>query len=189
MRITGGKFARQTLQAPKGDNTRPATDRTREALFNILSHGRYGDVLDGARVLDLFAGSGSYGFESLSRGAQFCLFVELAAGARGAIRENIDHLGLFGHSRIHRRSATSLGQRPASFADPFDLVFLDPPYGTELGAQALAGLRGTGWLSEDALVLYECGAKESPKTPGFELLDERIWGAAKVLFLRALDIA
>lgn len=184
MRITGGKFARQQLHAPKGDNTRPATDRTREALFNILSHGRHGDVLTNARVLDLFAGSGSYGFEALSRGAKFCLFVETAAGARGAIRENIDQLGLFGQCRIHRRSATSLGQRPSSFSDPFDLVFLDPPYAKGLGTQALAGLTGTGWLSEEALILYECGKKETPETPGFTLLEERVWGATKMLFLR-----
>lgn len=184
MRITGGKFARQKLYAPKGDQTRPATDRTREALFNILQHGDHAGILDDARVLDLFAGSGAYGFEALSRGSQFCLFVDISASARGAIRENIDQLGLFGQCRIHRRTATLLGQRPASFADPFNLVFLDPPYAKGLGTQALAGLIGAGWLTPDALLLYECGKAETPEAPGYELLDVRNWSAAKMLFLR-----
>ena len=107
MRIVGGALGGRPLVAPKGRETRPTTDRTRERLFNILTH-RADLSLEGARILDLFAGSGALGFEAISRGGAFCLFVDIAAGARGAIRENQMALGLAGRTRLHRRSATAL---------------------------------------------------------------------------------
>ncbi|MEL7488782.1 MAG: 16S rRNA (guanine(966)-N(2))-methyltransferase RsmD, partial [Pseudomonadota bacterium] len=139
MRIVGGQFSGRKLAAPKGLTSRPTTDRTREALFNILSH-RDDLELDGARVIDLFAGSGALGFEALSRGAAWCLFVETDAAARGAIRDNIEALGLYGATRLHRRSATALGIKPASVGPPFELAFLDPPYRKDLAPKALATL-------------------------------------------------
>jgi len=186
MRIVGGKFKGRAISAPPGRETRPTSDRAREAVFNILEHAAWSPGLEGRRVLDLFAGAGALGLEALSRGAAFALFVETDAGARGAIRDNIEALGLFGATRIHRRDATDLGVKPAGVGEPFDLVFLDPPYGRGLGEKALARLREGGWIGDDALIVFECGADEGPKTPGFALLDQRQYGAAKVLFLKGV---
>jgi 16S rRNA (guanine966-N2)-methyltransferase len=136
-------------------------------------------------VLDLFAGSGALGLEALSRGAAFCLFVETDEAARGAIRENVEALGLFGATRVHRRDATDLGPRPASAGPPFDLAFLDPPYRQGLGEKALARLAEGGWLTNGALAVLERAADEAEvEVPGFEALDARAWGAARVSFLR-----
>ena len=141
MRIVAGVHKGRPLAAPKGRATRPTADRTREAVFNKLAHAPWSPGVEGARVLDLFAGSGALGFEAMSRGAAFCLFVETDPGARGAIRDNVEALGLYGTTRLHRRDATSLGRKPAALGAPFDLVFLDPPYGQGLGARALASAR------------------------------------------------
>lgn len=184
MRIVGGQFKGRAIAAPAGRDTRPTGDRAREAVFNILAHAPWSAGVEGRRVLDLFAGSGALGLEAMSRGAVFALFVETDAAARGTIRDNIEALGLFGTTRIHRRDATDLGVKPAGVGEPFDLVFLDPPYGKGLGERALSRLREGGWISAEALIVFECGAEETPATPGFEVLDTRDYGAAKVLFLR-----
>ncbi len=184
MRIVGGIHKGRTIAAPAGRDTRPTGDRAREAVFNVLAHAEWSPRLEGRRVLDLFAGSGALGLEAMSRGASFALFVETEAAARGAIRDNIETLGLFGTTRIHRRDATDLGPKPAGLGDPFDLVFLDPPYHKGLGERALAGLRSGGWITNDAIAVFECAADEAPATPGFTMLDEHTYGAAKLLFLR-----
>ncbi len=185
MRIVGGKYRGRAIAAPAGRDTRPTSDRAREALFNILAHAPWSPGLEGKRVLDLFAGSGALGFEALSRGASFALFVETDAAARGALRENIEALGLFGETRIHRRDATDLGQKPAGLGDPFDLVFMDPPYRKGLGEAALAQLVPGGWIGAEALIVLECAADESPEIARYVTMDEREYGAAKVLFLKA----
>ena len=169
----------------QGLATRPTSARAREAIFNILEHADWSPGLEGRRVLDLFAGAGAFGLESLSRGASFALFVETDAPARGAIRDSIEALGLFGVTRIHRRDATDLGVKPAGLGERFDLVFLDPPYAKGLGERALAGLANGGWITPHALMVFECGANETPVLTGFATLEQRNYGAAKVLFLRA----
>jgi 16S rRNA (guanine966-N2)-methyltransferase len=184
MRIVGGRFKGRNIAAPPGRDTRPTGERAREAVFNILDHAPWTPGIEGRRVLDLFAGSGALGLEAMSRGAAFALFVETDAAARGAIRDNIEALGLFGATRIHRRDATDLGAKPAGLGEPFDLVFLDPPYGKGLGEQALSRLGPGGWITSDALIVLECAVDETPAAPGFETLDTRTYGAAKVLFLR-----
>ena len=185
MRITSGQFRGKPILAPRGRATRPTSDRARQAVFNILEHAPWSPSLQGARVLDLFAGSGALGLEAVSRGAAFCLFVETDEAARGAIRDNVEALGLFGAARIHRRDATDLGPRPASAGAPFDLAFLDPPYAAGLGEHALTALADGGWLNPDALCVLERGAGEPPFTvANFELLDRRVYGAAEVGFLR-----
>lgn len=189
MRIVGGQFKGRAIAAPTGRDTRPTGDRARESVFNMLAHAAWSPGVEGRRVLDLFAGSGALGLEAMSRGAAFALFVETAAAARGAIRDNIEALGLFGTTRIHRRDATDLGVKPAGLGEPFDLVFLDPPYGKGLGERALARLTEGGWITADALIVLEVGSDETPQTPSFETLDERTYGAAKVLFLRPLHAA
>lgn len=185
MRIISGAHRGRAITAPKGSGTRPTADRTRQALFNVLEHAAFAPELSGARVIDLFAGSGALGLEALSRGAAFCLFVETDAAARGAIRDNVEALGLFGATRIHRRDATDLGVKPGADGPAFDLAFLDPPYGKGLGEAALAELARGGWLADGALAVLEKGVGEAaPTVEGFEVLDARDWGAARVHFLR-----
>lgn len=184
MRIVAGKFKGRPIAAPKGMATRPTSERAREALFNILAHADWAPGLEGARVIDLFAGSGALGLEAMSRGAEFCLFVETDPAARGAIRGNIELLGLFGNTRLHRRSATDLGDKPAGLSRPFDLAFLDPPYGKELAPKALDMLARGGWLAEGALAIVETGAEETLEAAGWELIDTRDMGAAKMWFLK-----
>jgi 16S rRNA (guanine966-N2)-methyltransferase len=185
MRIVSGDFRGKTLVAPQGQATRPTSDRARQAVFNILEHAPWSNGVRGLRVIDLFAGSGALGFEALSRGAAFCLFVETDEAARGAIRENVDRMGLFGKTRVHRRDATQLGVRPGADGPAFDLAFLDPPYAKGLGETALAKLAEGGWLADGATIVFERGVSEAAFTvPGFELLDERDYGAAKVFFLQ-----
>jgi len=187
MRIVSGQFRGRALAAPPGANTRPTSDRARQAIFNILEHAAWAPPLSGARIIDLFAGSGALGFEALSRGASFCLFVETDAEARGAIRDNVETFGLFGATRIHRRDATDLGVKPAGDGAPFDIVFLDPPYGKGLGERALAELAKGGWLSPGALAVLERGSDEpDPVIEGYEMIDSRDYGAAQVFFLRLI---
>ena len=183
MRIIGGTHRGRNLQAPAGLATRPTAERTREAIFNVLAHASWAPPIEGARVMDLFAGSGALGFEAISRGATFALFVETDASARGAIRTNVEALGLFGVTRIHRRDATDLGRKPAGVGGPFNLVFADPPYRKGLLEASLPRLKEGDWVDSEALIVAECAADEHPTLPGFLLEDARSYGAAKVLFL------
>lgn len=184
MRIIAGQHKGRSLAAPKGMTTRPTSDRTRESVFNILAHAPWAPEMEGARVIDLFAGSGGLGLEAMSRGAAFCLFVETDPGARGAIRDNIEALGLFGNTRLHRRSATDLGEKPAGVGSPFNLAFLDPPYHKGLVQPALDGLVSGAWLSENAIAVVETGADEMLMFPGWEVVDMRDFGAARIQFLK-----
>jgi len=182
MRVVGGALRGRTLAAPKSQGIRPTIDRLREALFNILVHA-YGDPVGGARVLDLFAGTGAFGIEALSRGAAFALFVDDGAEARALLRENIATLGLGGVSRIFRRDATKLG--PAHPIEPFSLVFLDPPYGQGLAEKALASARAGGWLTADALIVVEEAAKADFTAPeGFVALERRRYDDTEFNFLK-----
>lgn len=184
MRIISGTFSGRAISAPAGRATRPTSERAREAVFNILAHAAWAPGLEGCRVLDLFAGSGAFGFEALSRGARFALFVETDAAARGAIRNNIEALGVFGNTRIHRRSATDLGKRPAGLDAPFDLVFVDPPYHQGLGVAAISRLASGDWITPGAIIVLECASDETPEISRFVTLEAREYGAAKVLFLK-----
>jgi 16S rRNA (guanine966-N2)-methyltransferase len=185
VRIVSGRFRGKALASPPGEGTRPTSDRARQAVFNILEHAEWSPGVQDRRVIDLFAGSGALGFEALSRGASFCLFVETDEAARGAVRDNVEALGLFGVTRVHRRDATDLGVRPASAGPAFDLAFLDPPYRKGLGEAALAKLGAGGWLQPGALVVFERASDEpDPELPGYEQLDARDYGAARVLFLK-----
>jgi 16S rRNA (guanine966-N2)-methyltransferase len=186
VRIVAGSLKGRSIVTPEGQGTRPTSDRARQAVFNLLEHAAWAEPLDGMRVMDLYAGSGALGFEAISRGAAFALFVETDEEARGAIRENADAYGVMGRSRVHRRSAIDLGSRPGSDGEAFDLAFLDPPYRKGLGEQTLARLLEGGWLKPGALVVFERGSDEPEiDTPGYQRLDARNYGAARVLFLRA----
>ena len=147
----------------------------REAVFNILAHGIADFELEGAKVLDLFAGTGALGLEALSRGAAFCLFVEEDADARALIRRNVEALGLTGVTKIFRRDATDLG--PAGRNGGFTLAFLDPPYGQGLAERALASAAAGGWLAPGAVAVIEERKGTAVALPaGFAALDARSWG-------------
>jgi 16S rRNA (guanine966-N2)-methyltransferase len=153
MRIVAGRFRGRAIASPKDEVVRPTSDRVRESLFNVLEHGIDGFSLSGARVLDLFAGTGALGLEALSRGAAFCLFVDEGVAARALIRTNIELFQLTGATRIFRRDATDMG--PAGTVAPFALAFLDPPYGKGLGERALTSLGDGGWLLPAAVAVLE----------------------------------
>lgn len=186
MRIVAGSLKGRIITTPEGQGTRPTSDRARQAVFNVLEHAAWAEPLDGMRVMDLYAGSGALGFEAISRGAAFALFVETDEEARGAIRENADAFHVMGRTRVHRRSAIDLGARPRSDGEAFDLAFLDPPYRKGLGELTLQRLLEGQWLQPGAIVVFERGSDEPDiDTPGYERLDARDYGAARVLFLRA----
>jgi len=184
MRVVGGRLRSRPIAGPKSDGLRPTADRLREGLFNILMHA-YGDPVTGARVLDLFAGTGALGIEAVSRGAAFVLFVDDGVEARSLLRNNTEALGLGGTTRIFRRDATKLG--PAHPLEPFSLVFLDPPYGKGLAEQALAAAREGGWLTPEALIVVEEAADAGFKAPeGFSELERRTYDDTELVFLREL---
>lgn len=182
MRVVGGRLRGRTLAGPKTQTIRPTADRLRESLFNILVHA-FDDPVSGARVLDLFAGTGALGIEALSRGADFALFIDDGAEARALLRENAATLGLGGVSRIFRRDATKLG--PVHPVEPFSLAFLDPPYRRGLAEAALASARAGGWFTADALIVVEESAKAQFVAPeGFTELDRRRYDDSEFVFLR-----
>jgi 16S rRNA (guanine966-N2)-methyltransferase len=182
MRIVGGSLRGRTIAAPKSQAVRPTADRLRESLFNILMHA-YGDPVSGARVLDLFAGTGALGIEALSRGAAFTLFVDDGAEARALLRENVASLGLGGTSKVFRRDATKLG--PAYPVEPFSLAFLDPPYGKKLTEEALISARTGAWFTPDALVVVEEAGKSAFAAPdGFTELERRRYDDTEFVVLR-----
>jgi len=185
MRITGGTLRGRQLAAPGDMSVRPTSDRTRQAIFNMLLHKDFGIgfALQGAAVADLFAGTGALGIEALSHGARWCLLVDDSAGSRALQRENVEALGLTGATRIWRRDATDLGPIGPSAGGPFNLVFLDPPYRKGLIPRALAGLAAGNWLAPDALIVAETDALEPLDAPGYRLLDERDYGETRVRFL------
>ncbi len=190
MRIVGGRFRGTRLSAPGGAgggsaHLRPTSDRVREAIFNLLAHGDYGHPAppEGRRVLDLFAGTGALGLEALSRGAERAVFIDDHAPSRGLIRENIERLGMTGQTKLWRRDATKLG--PCRGA-PYDLVFADPPYRSDVGARAWHSACQGGWVASGALlVLEQAAGDEVPVLADAELRDDRHYGETRVLIFSA----
>lgn len=181
MRVTGGRLGGRRLRVPRGDRVRPTTDRVRESLFAHISHRR---GLVGERVLDVFAGTGSLGIESISRGAAEAVFVEHAAPVLAVLRENLAGLALAERTRVVRGDARSALRRLAGAGERFDLVFLDPPYGSEMLPEALAlvpallAVRGEVWVEtarQDPL----------PSPAGLAILDARPYGETRVTRLAA----
>ncbi len=183
MRVVGGRLKGRNIAAPSSRDIRPTADRLRESVFNILLHA-YDDPIEGARVLDLFAGTGALGIEAVSRGAAFTLFVDNGAEARALLRNNVEALGLGGVTKVYRRDATNLG--PAHPVEPFALVFLDPPYGRGLAEKALASLHSGGWLTPGALLVVEEAKAANVAAPeGFDELERRAYDDTEFVFLRA----
>jgi 16S rRNA (guanine966-N2)-methyltransferase len=182
VRVVGGRLKGRNIAAPASRDIRPTADRLRESIFNILVHA-YGNPLQDARVLDLFAGTGALGIEAVSRGAAFALFVDNGAEARALLRNNVEALALGGVTKVYRRDATDLG--PAHPVEPFSLAFLDPPYGKGLAEKSLASLRDGGWLTPGALVVVEEAKAAALAAPqGFEELERRAYDDTELVFLR-----
>ena len=184
MRIIAGKHRGRRIAAPPGHLVRPTADRVREALFAILASGVAGAaaVYEGAPVVDLFAGTGALGLEALSRGAVHATFVDNQAASLDVIARNAATLGESERITLLARDATRLGVGPARV--PCALAFLDAPYGSGLAQAALAGLAVGGWLGAGAVCVVELGARETLHEPdGFTLVDERRYGATRVVFL------
>ena len=183
MRIIAGRHRGRRLEAPEGLAVRPTGERAREALFDILAHGRFAErpVFEDALVLDAFAGTGALGLEALSRGARFATFLEQDRAARAALARNIAALGEGPHTQVIGGDAL----HPPRATGPCTLAFLDPPYREPMAAPALTALAATGWFAPDALIVLELAAR-TPFAPlaGFTLLEERRYGAAKIVFLR-----
>lgn len=183
MRIVGGAQRGLALAAPppgKGD-VRPTADRVRESLFNLLAHGGHGDPVTGARVLDLFAGTGALGLEALSRGAASATFVDQGRVALDLLRRNVARMEAGARAQVLARDATRLGPNSAA---PYGLVFVDPPYGRELGARALEAAQAGGWLAPGALVILEERAGAAAPA-GLTPLDARRYGETMISILRA----
>ena len=183
MRIVGGRLKGRTLLTPSSRAIRPTSERLRESIFDILEH-RFPGQIEGARVVDLFAGTGALAIEALSRGARFALLVDNGAEARALLRANVEALALGGVTRIWRADATRLGSAPAG--GPFALAFLDPPYGQGLAGPALASLIGGGWLEPNALCVVEEAAKVEIAAPaGLARVDERTYGDTRIAIFQA----
>jgi 16S rRNA (guanine966-N2)-methyltransferase len=183
VRVAGGRFRGRALAEPADDRVRPTADKVRQAIFNIVAHSAFGVALEGARVVDLFAGTGALGIEALSRGAAYALFVDDSALSRALIRANVEALNLTGASKIWRRDATALGPLGAGAGGPFDLAFLDAPYRKGLTARALASLAAGLWLAPGALIVAETAADERVAADGFAVLDSRLYGETAVHML------
>ncbi|MHA1128066.1 MAG: 16S rRNA (guanine(966)-N(2))-methyltransferase RsmD [Alphaproteobacteria bacterium] len=182
MRIIGGKFKSTALanigKGDEGAHLRPTTDRVRESLFNVLTHGNYPEI-EGANVLDLFAGTGALGLEALSRGATSVQFVDDGNKANALIKQNIQTLNVRAQTKIYRRNATKLGENRS---EPFNLIFLDPPYGKGLGEKAIAACIAGNWIAKDALIIWEENTPVSPPK-GFTVQDARKYGDTTITIL------
>ena len=184
MRIIAGKHRGRTLRIGPAQALRPSSDRLRQAAFNILDHGSHGAPYRDEPVIDLFAGTGAWGFEALSRGAAFASFIDHDPGALLGIRQNAAALGESTATNLLRLDATRLIAPPHAAPAPAALAFLDPPYGSGLAVAALQGLCHHHWLQPGALVVVEVARKE-PMTPpkAYAILDERVYGAGRAVFL------
>ena len=185
MRIIGGSLRGLKLTpvgtGDAGAHLRPTSDRVREAIFNLLINGGYGDPVTGAQVLDLFAGTGALGLEALSRGAAHVVFVDDGNAARALLARNVELTRSSDRTGSLRRDATKLGANQGARQT---LVFLDPPYGKGLGERAMASAVAGGWLAPGALVVWEEGSARLPPD-GFAQLDQRKYGDTVVTILRA----
>jgi len=189
VRIVGGKFRGKKLKTPEDGSRasalRPTSDRARESIFNILAHGKAAVDLDGITVADLYCGTGAMGLEAMSRGAGHGVFADRDPGHLKLARDNAASMGLWRECLMVGLDCTHLTVPPRAAKAPCGLVFLDPPYGHGMADPTLRGLLNNRWLTPDATVVVEIGAEEDLLgSRGFDVLDERTYGAAKVVFLK-----
>jgi 16S rRNA (guanine966-N2)-methyltransferase len=180
MRIIAGKWRGRRLVAPAGATTRPTADRVRQSVFDLLAHAPWAerDLLRDASVLDAFAGTGAMGLEALSRGAARAVFMDRNREALAAIAANIAACQANEHAVVLNADAT----RPPK-GEPQRIVFLDPPYDHDLLNLSLHALSHSGWITAETIIVAE--ARRSSRGEAFgTLLDERTYGAAKILVWR-----
>lgn len=184
MRITGGIHRGRSLNSPEGQDTRPTSDKTRESIFNILRHGSWHEgVLEGAAVLDVYAGTGALGLEALSQGVSHAVFIEWNHMAVDVCQSNIDLLNEGERAVVFTFDALNPTPRPL-YIEPRTLVFLDPPYGKYMGVESIKALINKDWLAENAVFVLEMSKKVPEIIPaGFTVRDERVYGHTKILFL------
>jgi len=189
MHVISGKYKGRRIETLPGKEIRPTTGRAKEAMFNILTHGRfYGEAspLPGARVIDIFCGSGALGLEALSRGAEHVTFVDENPKALEITRKNIEHIGVTGSADFLRADSTRV---PPTRKDPCTLAFVDPPYETGVAAKAVENLISGKWLAPGAIIVIEQSKREDLKTPvGCTGLDERIYNSTKIIILEYAGI-
>ena len=189
MRIVSGSLRGRNIETPAGRNTRPTSDQTRESIFNILAHAEWSPPLEDAIAADIFAGSGALGLEAVSRGAAFCLFVETEPKARAAIRANIEKMKISEDTRLHRYDATKLKIAPGNLRGKFTHIFMDPPYNKGLWKPVLSRLLQQDLLADDGVIILEESVEAEVEPRGFEILADKSWGAARVLFMRPITRA
>jgi 16S rRNA (guanine966-N2)-methyltransferase len=187
LRITGGDWRGRRLAVPRGRDVRPTSDRVREALFSILQHNDFGrtagPVLPGARVLDACAGTGALGLEALSRGADHVTFFDVTHSALDCVRENLVMLNERARAVVRHTNATTPPRAQAHEA--CDVVFLDPPYASDVAERAVLVLAERDWLAPDAIIVIEHGDSAPPAIPaGFVEVDRRDYGSTGLLILR-----
>jgi len=182
LRLLAGRHRGRKLAAPEGLTTRPTAERVRQALFDMLWHAPWAgrEMVEGAQVLDAFAGTGALGLEALSRGAGQATFFEADRAALTALRANIAATREEAACRVIPGDVL----RPPRAMVPANLILLDPPYGQALVPRALAALRAAGWIAQGALVCAELAKSDPIDLPDDEILAERIHGAARLVFLR-----
>ena len=177
MRIIAGQWRGRKLASPADDSVRPTSDRVREAVFSMIG-ARLGGF-SGLRVADIFSGSGALGLEALSRGASHATFVDAARTSCRLVEQNAATLGAKAQVHVLNRPATNLA--PAT--EPFDLLFMDPPYGKGLVAPTLAQLLQQGWVAADALVVVETPREEEITDPAWEVVRTALYGATRITLL------
>ncbi len=186
MRIVGGSLKGRALKTLEGNDLRPTADRVRESLFNVLAHGIGRDALDGGTVVDVFCGTGALGLEAMSRGCGHGVFIDNDPGALALVRKNAGSLGLGRSVTMLKLDAARLAPPPRLAKTPAALAFLDPPYNSGLAPPALMGLKDKGWIEKGSVCIAEVAAKEEFEAPkGFKAVDERVYGAARLVFLKA----
>jgi len=186
VRIVGGRFKGRRLVAPEGRDVRPTPDRARESIFNILAHADFAPDLEGASVVDIFAGTGAMGLEAMSRGATTATFLEIDPRARAAIIKNAGTMGQASTIRVLNLNATMLPPPPRIAKCPATVIFLDPPYGEDVLPGVLLTLLHRGWAASGTLCVAETPSERDFDPPrGYSLADQRTYGAALVSFLLA----
>ncbi len=187
MRVIAGKYKGRNIETmqDKGKKLRPTTGLAREALFNILSHGQFAvggkKLLDGARVLDLYCGSGALAIEALSRGASYAVLIDMEKLHLDIARKNIKNLGAEENAAFIRANSST----PPPAHVPCNLIFIDPPYNQGLAQATLENLVKGNWLANDAVVVIETAKKEDITVPeGLEELEDRKYGNSRMRILR-----
>lgn len=189
MRIVGGAFKGRRLVAPDGRDVRPTSDRVRESVFNILEHAAFSPGLTDASVVDVFAGTGALGLEAMSRGASTVTFIEHDDISRATILKNAGALGKARSIHVLRLDATKLPPPPRAANGPVTLAFLDAPYDQEISGPTLLSLKARGWIGPQSLCVVETASKTEFEIPrGFEVLDQRKYGAAMISFVKIADV-